>query len=68
MNMVDLKDLSACRLTDVRILPHYSKFLNRCDHFEEKCVQYEHENGCCVVRLNDGEGVFINESNVVVVR
>ena len=68
MNIVDLKDLSACRLTDVRVLPHYSKFLNRYDHFEEKCAQYEQENGCCVIRLNDGEGVFINESNVAVVR
>lgn len=68
MNVVDLKDLSACHLTDVRVLPHYSKFLTRFDHFEEKCAQYEQENGCCVVRLNDGEGVFINNSAVAVVR
>ena len=68
MNIVDLKDLSACRLTDVRVLPHYSKFLPRFDRFEEKCAQYEQDNGCYVVRLNDGEGVFINESNVTVVR
>lgn len=68
MNIVDLQDLSACCLTDVRVLPHYSKFLNRYDRFEEKCLQYEQENGCCVIRLNDGEGVFINESNVTVVR
>lgn len=41
MNIVDLKDLTACHLTDVRLLPHYSKFLNRYDNFEEKCSQYE---------------------------
>ena len=68
MNIVDLKDLSACRLTDVRLLPHYSKFLNRYDHFEEKCASYEQENECRVIRLNDGEGVFINETDMTIVR
>lgn len=68
MNIVDLKDLTACHLTDVRLLPHYSKFLNRYDNFEEKCSQYEQKNGCGVIRLNDGEGIFINETDVTVVR
>lgn len=68
MNIVDLQDLSACHLTDVRLLPHYSKFLNRYDRFEEKCALYEQENACSVTRLNDGEGVFINETDVIVVR
>lgn len=67
MNVVGLKDLSACHLTDVRLLPHYSKFLNRYDHFEEKCLQYEQKNGCRVIRLNDGEGIFINETDVTVI-
>ena len=68
MNIVDLKDLSACRLTEVRFLPHYSKFLNRYDHFEEKCALYEQENACSVLRINDGEGVFINETDMTIVR
>ena len=68
MNIVDLKDLSACHLTDVQLLPHYSKFLNRYDHFEEKCALYEQENGCSVTRLNDGEGVLIRETDVTIVR
>ncbi len=68
MNIVDLQDLSACHLTDVRLLPHYSKFLNRYDRFEEKCALYEQENACSVLRLNDGEGVFINETDVTIVR
>ena len=68
MNIVDLKDLSACRLTEVRFLPHYSKFLNRYDLFEEKCALYEQENACSVLRINDGEGVFINETDVTIVR
>ncbi len=68
MNIVDLKDLSACHLTEVRLLPHYTKFLNRYDYFEEKCLQYEQENGCNVIRLNDGEGVFIDGVDVTVVK
>jgi len=68
MNIVGLEDLSACRLTDIRVLPHYSKLLNRYDHFEEKCSQYEQENECRVIRLNDGEGVFVNETDVMIVR
>lgn len=68
MNIVDLKDLSACHLTNVRLLPHYSKFMNRYDHFEEKCLQYEQENRCSVIRLNDGEGIFIDGVDVTVVK
>lgn len=68
MNIVDLQDLSACHLTDVRLLPHYSKFLKRYDQFEEKCLQYEQENKCRVIRLNDGEGIFIDGFDVTVVR
>ena len=68
MNIVGLEDLSACRLTDVRVLPHYSKFLSRYDRFEEKCALYEQENACSVTRLNDGEGVLIRETDVTIVR
>ena len=68
MNIVDLKDLSACHLTDVRLLPHYSKFLNRYDNFEEKCAQYEQENECSVIRLNDGDGIFIDGVDVAVIK
>ena len=68
MNIVNVEDLSACHLTDVRVLPHYSKFLNRYEGFEEKCALYEQENDCSVIRINDGEGVLINETDVTVVR
>lgn len=68
MNIVDLQDLSACHLTDVRLLPHYSKFLKHYDQFEEKCLRYEQENKCRVIRLNDGEGIFIDGFDVTVVR
>lgn len=68
MNIVHIEDLTGCRLTDVQILPHYSKFVSRYNGFEEKCRQYEQANRCTVVRLNDGEGVIVDGANVTVVR
>ncbi len=68
MNIVDLKDLSACNLTDVQILPHYSKFIKRYVNFEERCLQYERTNDCKVVRLNDGEGIIIENERVNIIK
>ncbi|MBO5939042.1 MAG: Type 1 glutamine amidotransferase-like domain-containing protein [Clostridia bacterium] len=68
MNIVGLKDLSACNLTNIQILPHYSKFIKRYNGFEEKCLQYEYFNKCEVIRLNDGEGVIIQDSYVNVIK
>ena len=68
MNIVDMKDLSACHLTDVCLLPHYSKFLNRYENFEEKCSEYEQRKGCRIIRLNDGEGIFVSEESVTIVK
>ncbi len=64
MNFLGLKDLSGIKLTDVEVLPHYEKFLQRFDRFEEKCRIYEKEHSVEVIRLNDGEGVFIEGSTV----
>ncbi|MBE6654396.1 MAG: hypothetical protein E7608_02920 [Ruminococcaceae bacterium] len=58
MNIVGLEDLTACALTDIQILPHYSKFIKRYDGFEERCAEYEKENNCKVIRLNDGEAII----------
>ena len=64
MNFLGLKDLNGIKLTDVEVLPHYEKFINRFDRFEEKCRIYEKEHSVEVIRLNDGEGVFIEGSTV----
>ena len=67
MNEVGLSDLSALGLTDVQILPHYSRFLSRYEDFEEICARYEREKRCRVVRLNDGEGVLIRDGQTSVI-
>ncbi len=60
MNIVGLTDLSGLNLTDVEVLPHYSRFVSRFNNFEERCVKYEKSHLKSVTRLNDGDGIFID--------
>ena len=60
MNFLRLTDLRGLSLTQVQVLPHYSKFLSKFDKFEEKCCAYEKEHNVNVIRINDGDGIFID--------
>ncbi len=60
MNFMGLTDLSALSLTNIQVLPHYSRFLTRFEQFEEKCRAYEKQRNMNVIRINDGDGVFID--------
>lgn len=64
MNFLGLTNLKGLGLTDVEVLPHYRKFLNKFASFEEKCRDYEHLHGKHVIRLNDGDGVLIEADKV----
>lgn len=68
MNTVGLSDLSALALTKTEVLPHYNKFLGRFERFEERCAAYEKENSTEVVRLNDGDGLFVSREEQWLVR
>ena len=61
MNFLGLMDLSGLSLTDIQVLPHYERFLTKFESFEEKCSAYEREHNVNVIRINDGEGVFVDE-------
>lgn len=61
MNFLKLRDLSGLSLTNVQVLPHYSKFLSKFEKFEATCSIYEKEHNVNVIRINDGEGVFIDK-------
>lgn len=61
MNFVGLTDFSALALTDIQMLPHYNRFCSRFDCFEERCREYEQTHGVNVIRLNDGDGLSINQ-------
>ncbi|MCM1254283.1 MAG: Type 1 glutamine amidotransferase-like domain-containing protein [Clostridium sp.] len=60
MNFLGLSDYSGLSLTNIQVLPHYSKFLIRFELFEENCCIYEREHNVNVIRINDGDGVFID--------
>lgn len=68
MNDIGLLDLTGLALTPVQVLPHYNKFLRRFEGFEETCRSYETENGVSVIRLNDGDGVLIDGSDIRICR
>lgn len=68
LNTPGLTDLTALGLTNVQVLPHYSRFLTRFERFEETCADYERAHQCRVLRLNDGDGVLIEGDGVEVVR
>ncbi len=56
---VGLADWSGLGLTSLEVLAHYERFLGRFGHFEEQAKAYETAHGCCVLRLNDGQGVLV---------
>ncbi len=59
---IQLKDLTGLALTNIEILPHYQRYLPRFDRFEERAKEYEQSNNCSVIRINDGEGIFITDT------
>jgi len=66
MNFLGLTDLSGLSLTNVQVLPHYNKFITKFERFEEKCCIYEKEHNVNVIRINDGDGVFIDKEEVCI--
>ena len=64
MNFGGMSDLKGLALTQLEVLPHYSKFMGRINQFEEICCDYEKEHGVSVIRINDGEAVLVNEEEV----
>lgn len=68
MNTFNLKDLTGLQLTKVEVLPHYSKFISRFDGFEATCTEYEKRHSVQVIRLNDGDAVFIGNDEERILR
>ncbi len=62
LNIVGMQELDALSLTEVEILPHYSRFLQKFDEFENRCAEYERLHNREVIRLNDGDAVIITDA------
>lgn len=67
MNFIGLVDLDGLALTDIQVLPHYSRFLAKFADFEEICRKYETEHHVNVIRLNDGDGIVIDGASCIYV-
>ncbi len=68
MNFMDRMDLHGLALTDLQVLPHYSRFLEKIPRFEEICAEYEQQHAVSVLRLNDGDGVLIHQKETCILR
>ena len=68
MNFPGLTDLRGLALTNVEVLPHYSRFMTKFEHFEERCRAYEEKHSVTVTRINDGEGVIIDGDEIIICR
>lgn len=60
INIGALDDRKGLCLTNTHLIPHYNKFLKRFDKLEDICKAYEQEHNCSIVRLDDGDGIIID--------
>ena len=67
MNFLEMTDLRGLALTSIEVLPHYNRFMEKFEHFEEKCIEYEKVHNVHVIRINDGDGVIVDADEVYVV-
>lgn len=56
---VGLTDTAGLALTNTEILPHYHRFLTHFAQFEERALAYEQESGVHLLRIDDGQAVFL---------
>ncbi len=56
---VGLTDFTGVGITNLTILPHYHRFIEQFERFEERAQEYESNNNCNVIRIDDGQGVLV---------
>ena len=49
-------------------LLHYDRFKRKFERFEERCHAYEEKHNVKVIRINDGDGIFIDGEEISVCR
>jgi dipeptidase E len=62
---VGLTDFSGLGLTTVNLCPHYSRYIDRYENFEERICRVERDEKITITRINDGEAIVIDGENVV---
>lgn len=65
MNFIKLRDLKGLELAILDILPHYENFEKKYKNLETVCQAYEKRLWHPLIRLDDGEGIAIEDSTFV---
>lgn len=60
-----LSTLHGIGIVDHEIMPHYQQFCERYYDFEDRIRQYEADLHRTVIRLNDGEGMLLQEESLL---
>ncbi len=64
---VGLRDFTGLGIVNIEILPHYHRFLNVFERFEERARYYEIKNNQSVIRIDDGQGVLVEKEKYHIV-
>jgi len=59
-NGIGLTNFKGVSLTSINLCPHYTKYINRYDNFEERIRHVEKTLNIEVTRINDGEALIID--------
>lgn len=68
MNFLGSTDLNGIALTDVEVLPHYDRSKRKLERFEKRCYAYEEKRNVKVIRIDDGDGIFIDGEEMSICR
>jgi len=64
-NNTGLTDFTGVGLTEINLCPHYTKYLNRYDDFENRICLVEDKYDIKITRISDGEAVIIDNNRAV---
>lgn len=62
---VKLTDLSGLAIVTENIIPHYYRFQDKFDNFENRILAMEKQLGLKAIRLNDGQGYFYRTKKTI---
>jgi dipeptidase E len=63
-NDIGLTDFTGVGLTNINLCPHYSKYINRYEKFEERIRFVEKTHTIKVTCINDGEAIIIDGGKI----
>lgn len=61
---VGLTDLSGLGLTSMNLCPHYSRYKDRYENFEQRIRQVEHNENLTITRINDGDAIIVDGDEI----